>query len=713
MLVCSSLYFIYSSSLVLSPGSEIAFNSNQDDEAASTDVTIGNGIQADLFTDGKLQGLSNDGKLLDKTIQEVLYNDEKLLAEMIQDVQLQHQQEVDHKQDDAKQEAESKSTSDQGQDNAAGPNNKVEQNHNVGEVKEAEHGNSEGNMDQNEVTVNHVRYIPDSIINNLKESIDTDKVDWLKYAYVQYSTSQDYSCNAIMNFERLRSKYNTKANLVLILTNEASIHFGDTLRNKVEELGVIVKRVNKLTFKSADVTWMQGFTKFYTFDLEEYNRVIYLDSDATILGNMDELFFLPDEVDIAMPLAYDETVHRMKNWFAEFKTEGELDKEFPNCKIKLEEEKNQVELELINEALAEKSKLKEETDATYQSLVYQGLPYLSNEQLFDLYYFSDHFMVVKPSEKVYKELIEMCETKKESEYDMNLINKKFSIKNVLSSKDTELLVLPHRTYGALSGTFRIQAYELLYYTDPTEIQCYARKEFDKELRQKESGQEKGSLKADEAEEVAAEPIKEAALLDNAPGDAPVLDHVNLMENINEETIEKEKTAAQKDDNSMKTSSEEPNIEDGTTISSGSVSGSEEEPNFAANGNNEPETRTTEDGHRRAVELGNSKREVQETERLRLIEEETDKIWGSLKIVHFSDYPIPKPWFEEDRNSYYVENLILCPLEKDEMIMYEDSEYKPRIVEDCAASKYWNGLYRTFRKEREDVCRLSYSSSYKK
>ena len=58
---------------------------------------------------------------------------------------------MDHKQDDAKQEAGSKSTSDQGQDNAAGPNNKVEQNHNGGEVKEAEHGNSEGNMDQNEV----------------------------------------------------------------------------------------------------------------------------------------------------------------------------------------------------------------------------------------------------------------------------------------------------------------------------------------------------------------------------------------------------------------------------------------------------------------------------------------------------------------------------------------------------------------------------------
>ncbi|OQE87966.1 hypothetical protein PENNAL_c0018G06032 [Penicillium nalgiovense] len=51
------------------------------------------------------------------------------------------------------------------------------------------------------------------------------------------------------------------------------------------------------------VVWSKSYTKLLAFTLTEYDRVLHLDSDATILQTMDELFLGPSSL-ITMPSAY-------------------------------------------------------------------------------------------------------------------------------------------------------------------------------------------------------------------------------------------------------------------------------------------------------------------------------------------------------------------------------------------------------------------------
>ncbi|WYZ35759.1 hypothetical protein EsH8_X_000406 [Colletotrichum jinshuiense] len=54
---------------------------------------------------------------------------------------------------------------------------------------------------------------------------------------------------------------------------------------------------------NVDPTWAESFTKLLAFNQTNYDRVLSIDSDSTILQNMDELFFLPP-TPVAMPRAY-------------------------------------------------------------------------------------------------------------------------------------------------------------------------------------------------------------------------------------------------------------------------------------------------------------------------------------------------------------------------------------------------------------------------
>ena len=58
---------------------------------------------------------------------------------------------------------------------------------------------------------------------------------------------------------------------------------------------------SKLTSTAA--TWAESFTKLLAWNQTQYDRVLGLDSDSTVLGCMDELFLMPS-APIAMPRAY-------------------------------------------------------------------------------------------------------------------------------------------------------------------------------------------------------------------------------------------------------------------------------------------------------------------------------------------------------------------------------------------------------------------------
>ncbi|PWY78244.1 nucleotide-diphospho-sugar transferase [Aspergillus heteromorphus CBS 117.55] len=132
--------------------------------------------------------------------------------------------------------------------------------------------------------------------------------DWSRFAYVQYVTNTAYLCNSVMIFETLH-RMNSKADRLLMYPAGFPIE-GDSaesilLRKAHHEYGVklVPIEVQSKFELGRDYTWAESYTKLLAFNQTQYDRVLSLDSDATILQPMDELFLLPP-CPIAMPRAY-------------------------------------------------------------------------------------------------------------------------------------------------------------------------------------------------------------------------------------------------------------------------------------------------------------------------------------------------------------------------------------------------------------------------
>ncbi|KAK5708834.1 hypothetical protein LTR17_020321 [Elasticomyces elasticus] len=133
----------------------------------------------------------------------------------------------------------------------------------------------------------------------------TQGIDWSRYAYAQYVTNSAYLCNAIMIFISLRT-LGVCADL-LMMHPEDWFAGNDTVSGRLllqaSELGVRLAPVRVQHLEGGDSTWADSFTKLLAFNQTQYKRVLHLDSDGTVLGLMDELFFLPS-APVAMPRAY-------------------------------------------------------------------------------------------------------------------------------------------------------------------------------------------------------------------------------------------------------------------------------------------------------------------------------------------------------------------------------------------------------------------------
>jgi hypothetical protein len=137
------------------------------------------------------------------------------------------------------------------------------------------------------------------------------RVDWSSYAYVSYATSPDHVCNSLMlaeSLHRLGARPDTlilyASDLVSGVDTNASV--ARLLQQATQMYDARVQPVDLLSSASskADPMWTQGFTKLLAFNQTRYKRVLSLDSDATLLRPMDELFLLPAESKVAMPRAY-------------------------------------------------------------------------------------------------------------------------------------------------------------------------------------------------------------------------------------------------------------------------------------------------------------------------------------------------------------------------------------------------------------------------
>ncbi|KAJ5714703.1 CAZyme family GT8, partial [Penicillium malachiteum] len=134
------------------------------------------------------------------------------------------------------------------------------------------------------------------------------QVEWSRFAYTQYATDRSYLCNSLMLFEALH-RLGSKADRLLMYPSSFLISENDTsiearlLRFARDEYAVKLKPVDVIMKGGGGAPWSASYTKLLAFNQTEYDRVLNLDSDATLLQAMDELFLLPPG-SVAMPRAY-------------------------------------------------------------------------------------------------------------------------------------------------------------------------------------------------------------------------------------------------------------------------------------------------------------------------------------------------------------------------------------------------------------------------
>ncbi|KAK1675759.1 glucose N-acetyltransferase [Colletotrichum godetiae] len=147
-------------------------------------------------------------------------------------------------------------------------------------------------------------------LNQCKPATSHADVDWSRFAYVQYATNTPYLCNSVMVFERLQY-LQSKADRVLLYPSELLDPMAKSGNTKDASLlihardtyGVKLVPITVQHRKGSDPTWAESFTKLLAFNQTQYDRVLSIDSDSTLLQNIDGLFHSPP-APVAVPRAY-------------------------------------------------------------------------------------------------------------------------------------------------------------------------------------------------------------------------------------------------------------------------------------------------------------------------------------------------------------------------------------------------------------------------
>jgi hypothetical protein len=126
------------------------------------------------------------------------------------------------------------------------------------------------------------------------------------FAYAQYATTVDYLCNAVINFGLLR-RYGAKHDFVLIYPaswSEGTSEEARAMTNlKAAMPDIHYRPFDIVSTQKGDSTWRDSLTKFHSFALTEWTRVLAFDSDSLVLNSMDH-YFLSPLAPIAVPRAY-------------------------------------------------------------------------------------------------------------------------------------------------------------------------------------------------------------------------------------------------------------------------------------------------------------------------------------------------------------------------------------------------------------------------
>ncbi len=146
-------------------------------------------------------------------------------------------------------------------------------------------------------------------------SLRYKNVDWSHYAYSQYATDSAYLCNAVMVFEAL-ARLGSKADRILLYPEEWDLDISDDT-DRDSQLLVKAREYYNVKLIPVDIpqkdgdAWHGSFSKFFAWSQTQYERILHLDSDVTMLKHLDELFLLP-RAPVAMLRAYWELPHTKK-----------------------------------------------------------------------------------------------------------------------------------------------------------------------------------------------------------------------------------------------------------------------------------------------------------------------------------------------------------------------------------------------------------------
>ncbi|TVY42117.1 Glucose N-acetyltransferase [Lachnellula occidentalis] len=146
-------------------------------------------------------------------------------------------------------------------------------------------------------------------------SVEDDRIDWSKLYYVQYVTSPEYLCNALMVWSEIE-EIGSRAQRIMMYPSSWDLNDADDeidlkltpvarlLQAAVSDYYVKLQPVEVLHQNgTTENTWADSYTKLLAFNLTDFDRVLAIDSDSVVLQNLDELFLLP-EAPLAMPYVY-------------------------------------------------------------------------------------------------------------------------------------------------------------------------------------------------------------------------------------------------------------------------------------------------------------------------------------------------------------------------------------------------------------------------
>jgi lipopolysaccharide biosynthesis glycosyltransferase len=118
-----------------------------------------------------------------------------------------------------------------------------------------------------------------------------------KYAYATILSTDSYLPGVLALFESIKKTNTQVTDFVIIVNQEIK---KETI-SRLEENGIIVRNMPKVNvpkeIKSKNKIfphWNNTFDKFNVFNLTDYDKVVYLDSDIYVSENIDELFQKPN-----------------------------------------------------------------------------------------------------------------------------------------------------------------------------------------------------------------------------------------------------------------------------------------------------------------------------------------------------------------------------------------------------------------------------------